>query len=160
MLFIGVIFQSLISFFLASIFNLSALFFISFFAFVILNIEILSLFKGISGQNILILTILEFLIVGFIWFKNKKIPSTSNFKRFLIELKKSILADKSLLFLTLALIFMLFISFLLSFTPPNEADASSYHALRSLFWAKDGFISHFEIGGIRCHSMPINSELF
>ena len=160
MLFIGVVFQSLISFFLASIFNLSVIFFISFFAFVILNIEILSLFKGISGQNILILTILEFLIVGFIWFKNKKIPSTSNFKGFLIELKKSILADKSLLFLTLALIFMLFISFLLSFTPPNEADASSYHALRSLFWAKDGFISHFEIADIRCHSMPINSELF
>ena len=160
MLFIGVIFQSLISFFLASIFNLSVLFFISFFAFVILNIEILSLFKGISGQNILILTILEFLIVGFIWFKNKKIPSTSNFKGFLIELKNSLLADKSLLFLTLALIFMLFISFLLSFTPPNEADASSYHALRSLFWAKDGFISHFEIADIRCHSMPINSELF
>ena len=160
MLFIGVVFQSLISFFLASIFNLSVIFFISFFAFVILNIEILSLFKGISGQNILILTFLEFLIVGFIWFKNKKIPSISNFKRFLIELKKSILADKSLLFLTLALIFMLFISFLLSFTPPNEADASSYHALRSLFWAKDGFISHFEIADIRCHSMPINSELF
>ena len=160
MLFIGVVFQSLISFFLASIFNLSVIFFISFFAFVILNIEILSLFKGISGQNILILTILEFLIVGFIWFKNKKIPSTSNFKRFLIELKNSLLADKSLLFLTLALIFMLFISFLLSFTPPNEADASSYHALRSLFWAKDGFISHFEIADIRCHSMPINSELF
>ena len=160
MLFIGVIFQSLISFFLASIFNLSVIFFISFFAFVILNIEILSLFKGISGQNILILTFLEFLIVGFIWFKNKKIPSTSNFKGFLIELKNSLLADKSLLFLTLALIFMLFISFLLSFTPPNEADASSYHALRSLFWAKDGFISHFEIADIRCHSMPINSELF
>ena len=160
MLFIGVVFQSLISFFLASIFNLSVIFFISFFAFVILNIEILSLFKGISGQNILILTFLEFLIVGFIWFKNKKIPSTSNFKGFLIELKKSLLADKSLLFLTFALIFMLFISFLLSFTPPNEADASSYHALRSLFWAKDGFISHFEIADIRCHSMPINSELF
>ena len=160
MLFLGVVFQSLISFFLASIFNLSVIFFISFFAFVILNIEILSLFKGISGQNILILTFLEFLIVGFIWFKNKKIPSTSNFKGFLIELKNSLLADKSLLFLTLALIFMLFISFLLSFTPPNEADASSYHALRSLFWAKDGFISHFEIADIRCHSMPINSELF
>ena len=99
MLFIGVIFQSLISFFLASIFNLSVIFFISFFAFIILNIEILSLFKGISGQNILILTFLEFLIVGFIWFKNKKIPSTSNFKGFLIELKNSLLADKSLLFL-------------------------------------------------------------
>ena len=161
MLFIGVIFQSLISFFLASIFNLSVLFFISFFAFVILNIEILSLFKGISGQNILILTFLEFLIVGFIWFKNKKIPSTSNFKGFLIELKNSLLADKSLLVLFLFWVFCIAISFILALlSPVNEPDAQGYHALRSLFWAKDGFISHFEIADIRCHSMPINSELF
>ena len=161
MLFIGVVFQSLISFFLASIFNLSVIFFISFFAFVILNIEILSLFKGISGQNILILTFLEFLIVGFIWFKNKKIPSTSNFKGFLIELKNSILADKSLLVLFLFWVFCIAISFILALlSPVNEPDAQGYHALRSLFWAKDGFISHFEIADIRCHSMPINSELF
>ena len=161
MLFIGVVFQSLISFFLASIFNLSVIFFISFFAFVILNIEILSLFKGISGQNILILTILEFLIVGFIWFKNKKIPSTSNFKGFLIELKNSLLADKSLLVLFLFWVFCITISFILALlSPVNEPDAQGYHALRSLFWAKDGFISHFEIADIRCHSMPINSELF
>ena len=161
MLFIGVVFQSLISFFLASIFNLSVIFFISFFAFVILNIEILSLFKGISGQNILILTFLEFLIVGFIWFKNKKIPSTSNFKGFLIELKKSLLADKSLLVLFLFWVFCITISFILALlSPVNEPDAQGYHALRSLFWAKDGFISHFEIADIRCHSMPINSELF
>ena len=161
MLFIGVVFQSLISFFLASIFNLSVLFFISFFAFVILNIEILSLFKGISGQNILILTFLEFLIVGFIWFKNKKIPSTSNFKGFLIELKNSLLADKSLLVLFLFWVFCITISFILALlSPVNEPDAQGYHALRSLFWAKDGFISHFEIADIRCHSMPINSELF
>ena len=161
MLFIGVIFQSLISFFLASIFNLSVIFFISFFAFVILNIEILSLFKGISGQNILILTFLEFLIVGFIWFKNKKIPSISNFKGFLIELKNSLLADKSLLVLFLFWVFCIAISFILALlSPVNEPDAQGYHALRSLFWAKDGFISHFEIADIRCHSMPINSELF
>ena len=161
MLFIGVVFQSLISFFLASIFNLSVIFFISFFAFVILNIEILSLFKGISGQNILILTFLEFLIVGFIWFKNKKIPSTSNFKGFLIELKNSLLADKSLLVLFLFWVFCIAISFILALlSPVNEPDAQGYHALRSLFWAKDGFISHFEIADIRCHSMPINSELF
>ena len=161
MLFIGVVFQSLISFFLASIFNLSVIFFISFFAFVILNIEILSLFKEISGQNILILTILEFLIVGFIWFKNKKIPSTSNFKGFLIELKNSLLADKSLLVLFLFWVFCITISFILALlSPVNEPDAQGYHALRSLFWAKDGFISHFEIADIRCHSMPINSELF
>ena len=161
MLFLGVVFQSLISFFLASIFNLSVLFFISFFSFVILNIEILSLFKVISGQNILILTILEFLIVGFIWLKNKKIPSISNFKSFLIELKNSLLADKSLLILFLFWVFCIAISFILALlSPVNEPDAQGYHALRSLFWASDGFISHFEVADIRCHSMPINSELF
>ena len=160
MLFIGVVFQSLISFFLASIFNLSVLFFISFFSFVILNIEILSLFKVISGQNILILTFVELLIISFIWLKKKNLPSVLKFKGFLLELKNAFKSDKSLLLLTLALIFMLFISFLLSFMPPNEADASSYHCLRSLFWASDGFISHFEVADIRCHSMPINSELF
>src|SRR5699024_7043453 len=126
MLFLGVIFQSLISFFLALIFILLVLFFFSFFVFVllyilyfsyfffILNIVILSLFKGISRQNILILTILEFLIVGFIWFKNKKIPSTSNFKGFLIELKNSLLADKSLLVLFLFWVFCIAISFILA----------------------------------------------
>ncbi len=160
MLFLGVVFQSLISFFLASIFNLSVLFFISFFSFVILNIEILSLFKVISGQNILILTFVELLIISFIWLKKKNLPSVLKFKGFLLELKNAFKSDKSLLLLTLALIFMLFISFLLSFMPPNEADASSYHCLRSLFWASDGFISHFEVADIRCHSMPINSELF
>ena len=160
MLFLGVVFQSLISFFLASIFNLSVLFFISFFSFVILNIEILSLFKVISGQNILILTFVELLIISFIWLKKKNLPSVLKFKGFLLELKNAFKSDKSLLLLTFALIFMLFISFLLSFTPPNEADASSYHCLRSLFWASDGFISHFEVADIRCHSMPINSELF
>ena len=161
MLFLGVVFQSLISFFLASIFNLSVLFFISFFSFVILNIEILSLFKVISGQNILILTILEFLIVGFIWLKNKKNPSISNFKSFLIELKNSLLADKSLLILFLFWVFCIAISFILALlSPVNEPDAQGYHALRSLFWASDGFISHFEVADIRCHSMPINSELF
>ncbi|MDO5437225.1 MAG: hypothetical protein Q4F80_03400, partial [bacterium] len=32
--------------------------------------------------------------------------------------------------------------------------------LRALFFARDGFIHHFETADIRCHCMPVNSELF
>ncbi len=160
MLFLGVVFQSLISYFLASAFNLLPLFFISFFAFVILNVQILSLFKAITGLNILILTFIEAAILAFVWLKLKKPFLKIKIKKFLSELKNSLKNDKLLCLLFLGLIFMLFISFFLAFTPPNEADASSYHCLRSLFWATDGFISHFETADVRCHSMPINSELF
>ena len=160
MLFLGVVFQSLISYFLASAFNLLPLFFISFFAFVILNVQILSLFKAITGPNILILTFIEAAILAFVWLKLKKPFLKIKIKEFLSELKNSLKNDKLLCLLFLGLIFMLFISFFLAFTPPNEADASSYHCLRSLFWATDGFISHFETADVRCHSMPINSELF
>ena len=161
MLFLGVVFQSLISYFLASAFNLLPLFFISFFAFVILNVQILSLFKAITGPNILILTIIEAFIFGFIWFKNKKIPSFNSAKSFLLNLKDAFLSDKSLLILAVFWVFCISVSFILAFlSPVNEPDAQGYHALRSLFWATDGFISHFETADVRCHSMPINSELF
>ena len=161
MLFLGVVFQSLISYFLASIFNLGILFFISFFAFVVLNVQILSLFKGITGLNILILTFIEFLIICFIWFKNKKFPSFNSLKTFISELKSALINDKSLLILTIFWIFCILVSFILAFlSPVNEPDAQGYHCLRALFWASDGFISHFETADIRCHSMPINSELF
>ena len=161
MLFLGVVFQSLISYFLASAFNLLPLFFISFFAFVILNVQILSLFKAITGPNILILTIIEAFIFGFIWFKNKKIPSFNSAKSFLLNLKDAFLSDKSLLILAVFWVFCISVSFMLAFlSPVNEPDAQGYHALRSLFWATDGFISHFETADVRCHSMPINSELF
>ena len=157
---LGVIFQGLTSFLLASIFNLSVLFFVSFFAFIILNIEILSLFKGIAGQNILILTFVEAVVLTLIWLKLKKPVLKLNFSLLKSDIKNAFQKDKSLFILSIVLVFTLAISFLLCFTPPNEADASSYHCLRALFWAKDGFISHFETADIRCHSMPINSELF
>ena len=161
MLLLGVIFQGLTSFLLASIFNLSVLFFVSFFAFIILNVEILSLFKGISGQNILILTFVEFIVMCFIWHRYKKIPSVNSFKGFLFELKTVLLQDKSLFLLAFFWVFCISVSLILALlSPVNEPDAQGYHCLRALFWAKDGFISHFETADIRCHSMPINSELF
>ena len=160
MLFLGVIFQSLISFFVASFFNLSVLFFISFFAFVIFNIQVLSLFKAINAQNILILTLIELIICTIFWIRRKKPVLNLNLKSFFIKLKDAICGDKCIFALFFALVFALLISFFLALLPPNEADASSYHCLRALFWSIDGFISHFQTADVRCHSMPINSELF
>ncbi len=133
-------------------------FFLISFGLIILNMEILSLFKGINFLNVSILTGLwAFVGIIFICAKKPKI----NFKAFIKDLKASFIEDKWLFVLSCALVFMLFISFLLSImSPPTEADAQSYHCLRALFFAKDGFIHHFETADIRCHCMPINSELF
>ena len=151
----------ILSFQISSNFKNFSILFIAFFGFIVLNIEVLSLFKMINGENILILTLIEFLIVHLYWLKKKKPVYLPNFKGFLVDLKKAFVEDKSLIVLSISLIFMVIASFLLCIiSPPNEADASSYHCLRSLFWLKDGFISHFEVSDIRCHSMPINSELF
>ena len=151
----------LISYYISSIFKRGIYFFLIFFGFVILNVEILSLFKGISGENILILTLIEFLICHFIWIKKNKPLLKIDFTGFISNLKESYKKDKSLLILSIALIFMLIISLILcTISPPNEADAVSYHALRALFWTKEGFIHHFETADIRCHCMPVNSEIF
>ena len=104
------ILTGLISFYISSIFKRGIYFFLIFFGFVILNVEILSLFKGISGENILILTLIEFLICHFIWIKKNKPLLKIDFTGFISNLKESYKKDKSLLILSIALIFMLIIS--------------------------------------------------
>lgn len=151
----------IISYIISSIFNCGILFFLIFFASVIFNIEILSLFKAINGITISILTGIELVITFLIW-QYKKFPKLKiEYKKFFKLLKLAYLKDKSLIFLSLFLLFLITISFILAgFSPVNEPDAQSYHALRALFWVQDGFIHHFEATDIRCHVMPINSEIF
>ena len=161
MLSVCAILTVLISYYISSIFNKGVYLFLLFFSFVVLNIEILSLFKGIDDVNILILTLIEFLICHFIWIKKGRPLLKVDIKEFLLNLKKALIEDKSLILLSLFYVFMIILSFFLAgFSPVNEPDAQGYHALRSLFWIKDGFIHHFETADVRCHSMPINSELF
>ena len=161
MLSVCAILTVLISYYISSIFNKGVYLFLLFFSFVVLNIEILSLFKRIDDVNILILTLIEFLICHFIWIKKGRPLLKVDIKEFLLNLKKALIEDKSLILLSLFYVFMIILSFFLAgFSPVNEPDAQGYHALRSLFWVKDGFIHHFETADVRCHSMPINSELF
>ena len=161
MLYIASLLTGLIGYIVSSIFNCGILFFVTFFAAIILNIEVLSLFKGITGQNILIITALEFIIALIFWLKKGKPLLKVEFKKFIKRLKVACLKDKTFIFLSVSWLFLILISFILaSFSPVNEPDAQGYHALRALFWAQNHFISHFEISDIRCHVMPINSELF
>ena len=150
-----------ISYFISSIFNKGIYLFLVFFGVIILNVELLSLFKGITGINILILTLIEAIIAGFFWNYKKRPSLKINFKGFLSEIKQALLEDKSLIILSLFWLFLIGLSFILaSLSPVNEPDAQGYHALRALYWAQDGFIHHFETTDIRNHVMPINSELF
>ena len=160
MLFLGAFLVGLISFYLSSLFKRGIYFFILYFATIVFNIELLSLFKGIEGNNIIILSAFEAFICHIIWEFKKRPKINFDFKTLLSELKKSFLEDKSLIVLLGFLCFLIGVSFILaSLSPVNEPDAQGYHALRALFWAQDGFIGHFETSDIRCHCMPINSEL-
>ncbi len=162
MIYITSLFTGLISYYISSFFNKGVLFFISFFSIIIFNIEFLSLFKKTDGINILILSFIEFLIAAFLFYRFKKNGGLKiNISGFLYDLKNALKSDKSLIILSLFWLFLIGVSFLLScLSPVNEPDAQGYHALRALFFANDNFIHHFETSDVRCHSMPINSELF
>lgn len=158
-MFFGAIILNLISsYFLASIFGNLLIIFIAFFALVVLNMEILSIFGAISKLNVFIFSILNFLTTLSI-FKYKKIPRLKinfDFKR----LFNSLLLDKSLAILSFAFIIMLLVSlFLALVVPVLEPDSQTYHFIRAYEFAKLGSLAHFETNDIRALIMPINSEI-
>ena len=61
MFFGAIILNLLSSYFLASIFNNFLIIFIAFFALIVLNIEILSLFSAINKLNVFIFSIINFI---------------------------------------------------------------------------------------------------
>ncbi len=149
------------SFLIASIFKCWLLIFVLFFTFVIFNINFLSFFGLINASCILILTLLEFLLVVFIFKKTNSNFLKMNIKPFFSDIKNLFKTDKTFIFLAFGFIFFLLSSFLLAcFYPPTEGDAVSYHALRPLFWVGEGRIFNFDIQDVRCHIMPFNSEIF
>lgn len=163
MLLTGVVLNAFISYFLSSIFGRLFYFPVIFFAFIVLNLEILSLFRAINGQNILIFSFLFLVFVFLVWLKKNKpiLNPISNILNYFEKIKMALKTDGLLILPLLAWgIFILTAFFLALLVPPTEPDAQSYHCLRVLFWLKDGFISHFEATDMRALCMPINSELF
>ena len=158
-MFIGaLIFNLFSSYMLASIFRNFLVIFISFFAAIVLNIEILSLFSAINELNLFIFSIVNFVItLAFFKFKKSSFLKVEfDFKRF----KNSLLLDKSLIILSFAFISLLLTSlFLALVVPVVEPDSQTYHFLRAYEFMAQGSLSHFETNDIRALIMPINSEI-
>lgn len=149
------------AFFLSSFVNSITVFFISFFAVIVLNIEILSLFKGINDTNIFLITFFEFVLLLAFWLKAGRPVLKTDFRNFLNELKNAFNKDGLLIILFAGWLFYLLTAIILAgFCPVTEPDAQSYHALRALHWVKDGFLSRFETADERAICMPVNSEIF
>lgn len=160
---IALVLNLLSSYFIASIFGNFLIIFIAFFALVILNVEILSLFGAICDKNLMILTILNFIIsLSFLFFnknKNKNLKLLKpnfDFRRF----KNALILDKSLIVLLIAFIFLLLISLFFAIVMPSlEPDSQTYHFIRAYEFAKQGSLSHIVTNDIRGIIMPINSEV-
>ena len=158
MLFVAGFLNLLSSYFIASIAGNFLALYVAFFAFVVLNIEILSLFNGIYGSNILIFSFLN-LIFSFLFFKYKKacfLKPIIDFKK----IKNAFFLDKSLIVLGIAFLILITISGILAFVmPPLEPDSQTYHFLRAYMFYKNHNLSHFDTNDVRALIMPVNSEI-
>jgi len=158
MFFLALVFNLLSSYFIASLGGHFLIMFVAFFALVVLNMEILSLFSAINELNVFIFSIINF-CATFAVFKNKKtkfLKPSFDFKRF----KNTLFLDKSLLFLLLAFVVMLLVSLFLALVMPVlEPDSQTYHFLRAYEFSVQGSFRHFETNDIRALIMPINSEI-
>lgn len=146
------------SYLIASVAKNFLVVFVSFFAFVVLNMEILSLFKAISANNIAIFSILN-LIFSILFFKYKKaelLKFEFDFSRF----KNALKLDKSLIFMLGAFCVLLAVTLILALIiPVLEPDSQTYHFIRAYDFVKFKSLNHFEINDIRALIMPINSEI-
>ncbi len=140
-------------------------FFTIFIALIILNIEILSIFRSISPFGIILLNIIFFAAALAVWLKRNRLnvlkeQYKEKTKAFFKRIFNSFKLDKGLIVLGIGVLFLIAVSFIMcAILPVNEPDALEYHAYRALVWAQKGFIHHFDTTDIRSHVMPINSEL-
>ena len=158
MFFCAILFNFISSYLIASLCSNFLIIFIAYFALIVLNMEILSLFSAINEINLLIFSFLN-LILSFSFFKFKKgkfLKPKFDIKRFI----NSLLLDKSLIFLSLSFIILIFSTlFLAIVTPAIEPDFQTYHFLRAWEFVKNQNLLHFETNDIRALIMPINSEI-
>ena len=146
------------SYLIASIAKNILVIFISFFAFIVFDMEVLSLFHIITRNNVIIFSLLN-LIFSILFFKFTKsafLKINFDFER----LKNSLKLDKSLCILSFAFIVLLLVTLILSLIiPVLEPDSQTYHFIRAYDFVKFKSLNHFEINDIRALIMPINSEI-
>lgn len=154
---------ALSTYLLSAVFGTFAYVFITFLGLVILNIEILSLFRQICPFGIITLNVLTLAIITAVWIKKGKPvlkPDINGIKAGFKRVLNCFKLDKGLVILCAGFIFLITTAFILSaFLPVNEPDALTYHTYRALVWAQKGYIHHFDTIDLRNLVMPINSEI-
>ncbi len=145
---------------ICSFLRILSVFYIIFFALIILNSEILSLISSFNVQNISILTILETILLYILFIKTKTKPYFPDIKYELIRIKNSLKLDKLLLLILFFFSFMMLSFLILSiYSPPLEPDSRMYHFVRIFSYIKQHSFSHFDSNQIRSTIMPFNSEI-
>ena len=124
---------------------------------IVLSFEILSLFKFISVNGVLICNFVFFIIALLFFVLTKKkfyVPK--------IELKKILFAikqDKALIFLSFCFVlFLIFQLIRIIFFPITFGDALVYYFTRCTTWIQNGSISHFVTSDTRELIMPVNMD--
>ena len=143
---------------ICSIFQNLIIFFIVFFALIVLNCEILSIFQIFETKNIIQISIFDFVICFLAWFKFSKKFYLPTFPK---EIKTALKLDKSLLIFSIFFILMLILmGFLAFYSLPLEPDSRMYHFSRIFEYIDQKSFLHFETNEARNIIMPINSEMF
>ena len=142
-----------------SILGLIYLFVIAF-AQIVFTFEILSLFTAIKQFWVLGFNVLFLLLSIYIF--RKKAPDfwSLDCQSFKHRLFNSLKLDKALSWLFVAFLTFVISAFILCVLMPiTNADAQAYHVARSIFWALQGNLNHFDTSDIRNLCLPINSEI-
>ena len=130
------------------------------FAQIVFNFEFLSLFKMIDKLPFFIMNIL-WLVFSYIILKKRKAQFWApEFRHFFRRVFNSFRLYKSLILLTLAYFFFIYVALFLNIISPlANADAFDYHVARSAFWLVNKNLNHYFAADIRLFCFPINSEL-
>ena len=134
--------------------------FLIIFSQIILTSEILSLFSALKPIPFLIFNIIFLLISILIHKKNNAGFWHIDLKLFFTRLFNTLKLDKTLIILLFGWLFFIIIAlFSNTILPIMEADAKSYHVLRSVEWVLAGNLNHFNTVDVRNIIFPINSEI-
>ena len=144
-------------FLICSFFENLFLFFIIYFALIVLNCTMLSLFCAFNSQNIIILSSIEFISSIIFWFKLKK---KLYFPKFDKKIFNALKIDKSLIVFAFFFLLMLFSLLIVAiYSPPLEPDSRMYHFVRIFQYIKQASFNHFLTNEARNIVMPFNSEM-
>ncbi len=126
---------------------------------IVLSFEILSLFKSISANGILICNIIFFITSLLLFIKTKSKIYIPNIKDEICKIKQALKTDKTLLFLSVCFVIFLFSQLIVAlFFPVTFGDALTYYLPRCTSWIQNGSISHYITPDTRELIMPVNME--